>query len=138
MARMRNAAFWVVTCVFALLMLAGGLVDILSAEAAKQITDLGYPGYLPTFLGIAKILGAAALIFQRRFPRLGEWAYAGFAIDLLGAAYSHVAGAQGWRLALPALVFLAVLVLSYRLRRRESSCCGCACAPCGRRAQHGR
>jgi hypothetical protein len=38
-------------------------------------------------LGIWKILGALALLAPR-FPRLKEWAYAGIAFDLTGAAFA--------------------------------------------------
>jgi hypothetical protein len=49
-----------------------------------RLAHLGYPSYLLAILGTAKLLGAPALL-QNRFPTLREWAYAGFAFDLIGA-----------------------------------------------------
>jgi hypothetical protein len=43
-------------------------------EAAQR---LGYPDYLLTILGVAKLAGAPVLLLQK-FPRLTKWAYAGF------------------------------------------------------------
>jgi uncharacterized membrane protein YphA (DoxX/SURF4 family) len=37
------------------------------------------------WLGIGRFLGAIAIVIPR-FPRLKEWAYAGFVIDLIGAS----------------------------------------------------
>jgi hypothetical protein len=73
---------------------------------------LGFPVSLLPFLGIAKCLGVLALVVPG-FPRLKEWAYAGFFFDLLGVTYSAIAtdGVQ-----LPhsfMLVLLALLFLSY-------------------------
>ncbi|MFX3637396.1 MAG: DoxX family protein [Candidatus Pristimantibacillus sp.] len=41
-----------------------------------------------TFLGIGRILGSVAIVILR-FPRLKEWAYAGFVIDLIAVSASH-------------------------------------------------
>jgi len=40
----------------------------------NNITQLGYPGYSLTILGIQKILGVAAVLIPK-FPLLKEWAY---------------------------------------------------------------
>ncbi len=67
-----------------------GIPDILRIPEAVQIfTHLGYPSYLLPFIGVAKVLGAIAILYPG-FPRLKEWAYAGIAFDLIGAFYSHV------------------------------------------------
>ena len=77
---------------------------------------LGYPDYLRPLLGIAKLLGAAALITPGR-PKLREWAYAGFTFDLLGALASHALSGDSVAHAAPALFALALLIASYSLRR---------------------
>lgn len=59
--------------------------------------------YLMKILGFAKILGGAAILYGK-FPRLKEWAYAGFAFDYLGAAASHVFANDSVN-AIPPLVF---------------------------------
>ena len=50
---------------------------------------LGYPTYLLPFVGTAKILGVAAVLFPG-FGRVKEWAYAGLVFDLTGALHSHL------------------------------------------------
>ncbi len=62
-------------------------------EAAKFMSHLGYPPYFTPFIGVAKALGCIAIIIPG-FPRLKEWAYAGLAFDLIGAAYSQLAVAM--------------------------------------------
>jgi hypothetical protein len=50
------------------------------------------------------------------FPRLKEWAYAGVAIDLIGAAWSHAASRNSFvDIAAPLLV-LAIAMASWYLR----------------------
>ena len=52
------------------------------------LTQLGYPAYLATILGTAKIL-AGLVVAAPRLPRLKEWAYAGILINMLGATASY-------------------------------------------------
>ena len=83
--------YWVFTGLFAAFMLSSGIPDMLVVEdAAKYITDLGYPKYIVAFLGVAKILGSIAILIPG-FPRIREWAYAGLFFDLIGATYSAIA-----------------------------------------------
>ena len=77
--------------------------------------DLGYPRYVVTLLGVWKLLGVLAILWPG-FPRLKEWAYAGIAFDLSGAAVSHLAvGDPLWHLPLT-LGLLAVAFVSWALR----------------------
>ena len=57
-------------------------------EQREAMAELGYPVYLMTILGVAKLLGVLALLLPGT-PLLKEWAYAGFTFDLLGASVSH-------------------------------------------------
>jgi hypothetical protein len=70
-----------------------------------------------TILGVAKLLGIAAILFGR-FPTLKEWAYAGFTFDVLGAFLSHLMAGDSFLIALVPLLFLAVQLGSYFLWRR--------------------
>jgi hypothetical protein len=70
---------------------------------------LGYPQYLIPLLGVAKLLGALALI-NPWFPKLKEWAYAGFTFTLVGAIWSHIATNTAFT---SPLVFLLLVALSY-------------------------
>jgi hypothetical protein len=82
-------AYWVVTGLFCAAFTAGGASHLLRVESmAESMTALGYPLYVMTILGVAKLLGVVALLAPGH-PLLKEWAYAGFAFDLLGAIASH-------------------------------------------------
>jgi hypothetical protein len=73
---------------------------------------MGYPLYIFKFLAVAKILGVVALLVPG-YPRLKEWAYAGFFFDLAGATYSFIAIGDppaGWA---PNFIFIAILFGSY-------------------------
>jgi uncharacterized membrane protein len=73
---------------------------------------LGYPDYFATLLGVAKVLGALALVVP--VPRtLREWAYAGLTFDVIAAMVSIVAvGDPITHVALP-IVFLGMVLLSF-------------------------
>lgn len=78
------------TVLFAGLMLLSAFMYLTGApDIRATLTHLGYPPYMLTILGVAKLLGAIALV-QPVQPTLREWAYAGFTINLLGATVSHV------------------------------------------------
>ncbi|MFY9619860.1 MAG: DoxX family protein [Pyrinomonadaceae bacterium] len=92
-------------------------------EAPKMVatmTHLGYPMYFLKILGAAKILGVLAIWFSR-WPRLKEWAYAGFTFDLIGAFWSHLAVGDPFYVGAIPVGFLFVLAISYvflhRLKR---------------------
>ena len=89
-----------------------GIVNLMQTESATAVMEqLGYPAYVLTILGVAKILGAIALV-QTKWKTIKEWAYAGFTFDILGAFFS-TAFVNGIRPALGTLIFLAVMIISY-------------------------
>jgi len=105
--------YWVVTILFALFMLFSGVSEIMQIEGAKQVMkQLGYPIYVNTIIGVAKILGAIAIL-QWKFRTIKEWAYAGFTIDITGAAASFYFTGEGIINVLSTIPFLAVMFISY-------------------------
>lgn len=85
-----NIIYWILTGLLALLMAFSGIASFISGPQSSELfKHLGYPEYLITFLGIAKVLGAIVVVIPG-FPRLKEWAYAGFTFDLAGAMYSYI------------------------------------------------
>ncbi len=113
--------YWIVTILFAGFMIFSGASELMQIESAQTVLiSLGYPVYLNYILGIAKLLGAIALL-QTKFKTIKEWAYAGFTIDLLGAS------ASAWLSGEPALgiyfpfVFLAVMFVSYYFWKKSLS-----------------
>ena len=85
-----NQAYWAFSAVFCCCMLATAVGDLLRVQAlADDFRRLGYPDYRLTVLGVAKVLGVAALLCPG-VPHLKEWAYAGFTFVLLGATISQI------------------------------------------------
>jgi uncharacterized membrane protein YphA (DoxX/SURF4 family) len=85
-----------------------------AAEAVNGFAHVGYPQHLRIMLGIAKISGGLALIAPG-FPKLKEWAYAGFTFTWIAAAVAHYMAKDGAVSAVP-LVFLVLLAVSYMTR----------------------
>lgn len=99
--------------------------SIMYLTKSQQLVDgfkfLGYPLYLIPLLGVAKLLGAFALI-NPWFPRLKEWAYAGFTFTLLGAIWTHIATNSPYGSPLLFLVFVAISYFFYtRVKDHQSS-----------------
>ena len=119
MTKSDKIIYWIATVWLALGMLSTGIAQLVKAKegpgAVDSITNLGYPVYLLTLLGILKILGAAAVLIPK-FPLLKEWAYAGFFFLILGAAFSHIAAGDSVNELFPCLLLLVLIVLSWYFR----------------------
>ncbi len=110
--------YWVITIIFCVAMLLDGIAGLnLAEEGKKALHQLGYPFYIMTITGIAKILGAIAIL-QTKYDTIKEWAYAGFAIDFIGAAASWAFVGGGLIGVLPPLVALAFMFVVYYLWKR--------------------
>lgn len=92
----------------------GAFMELSKApNAVESFMAIGYPVYLLAFLGVAKLLGAIALIIQSKLPKMVvEWAYAGIAFDFLGASYSHFASGDAMAKIILPLALFAVLAIS--------------------------
>jgi len=116
MEKRNKIIYWIVTIFLSIGMLAGGIQQTLQMGGYNEIiTKLHYPLYVLSILGVWKILGVIAILIPR-FPLLKEWAYAGFFFAMSGAAISHFVVGQSFIEALPALILLAVTVLSWYFR----------------------
>ena len=83
--------YWIATLWLALGMTSTGIVQLLKVEEeVARMTQLGFPSYTLTILGVWKILGVGAVLVPR-FPLIKEWAYAGFFFNMTGAIFSHMA-----------------------------------------------
>ena len=86
----------------------------------NNFQQLGFPVFFVSILGLAKLLGALAII-NPWFPKLKEWAYAGFTFVLIGAVWTHLATHTS---AVAPLLFLGLLAVSYvwfqKLKQSES------------------
>jgi hypothetical protein len=112
----RIIAYWTATVLIGLALCSGGIASVARAEPnVRGMAELGYPAYLLLVLGVWKLLGVLVLLAPR-LVLLKEWAYAGIAFDLSGAAFSHAAiGHSAGKVAVP-LVLLAIAACSWALR----------------------
>ncbi len=109
--------YWSSTIILALLFAMNVFMYFTkNPQIVAGINALGYPLYLLNILGVAKILGIIALLFPK-FPRLKEWAYAGFTFDLVGAMWSHMANNDTSSIIL-VLIYLILLATSYVSMRK--------------------
>jgi len=104
--------YWIATALIALMMVASGAMYFISEDIMQNIARLGYPDHFRVTLGIAKLIGAAALLVP--LPRsLKEWTYAGFAITFVSAFIAHMAAGDPVGDTVPPLVALTILLTSY-------------------------
>jgi hypothetical protein len=112
----RRVLYWVFTGLLAAWLILGGVFDLKRAPGVLEIMHtLGYPAYVCSILGVAKLLAVAALLYPRAHL-LREWAYAGVTFDALGAFFSHVAVHDAPGATAAPLLFLAFAVVSYVCR----------------------
>jgi hypothetical protein len=111
----RKVAYWASTGVIAALMCFAAFSYLSGDPKAVQGFALaGYPQQLRIILGIAKPLGAIALIVPG-FVKLKEWAYAGFTFAWICAVVAHYSVGQKAEAIVP-LLLLVVLCVSYVTR----------------------
>lgn len=110
--------YWIVTLLFAAFMAFSAITELMQLPSAQAVmVHLGYPVYLNYIIGVAKLLGAFALV-QPWFRIIKEWAYAGFAIDIVGAAVSMLFVGDPFGGVLFTLLFLVVMFISYALWKK--------------------
>ena len=104
--------YWVVTGLLAAGMIMSGFMYVTkSPEMVGAFQSLGFPAYFMLILGIAKLLGAIALVAPVA-QRVREWAYAGFMFTFVGAISTHLATSTPW---ISPTVFLILMAASYVL-----------------------
>jgi uncharacterized membrane protein len=71
-----NILYWTFTGIFAAFMIFSSISNVLLQQPAVDLihTQLGYPLYFISFIGIAKIVGAIVLLIPG-LNRIKEWAY---------------------------------------------------------------
>ena len=107
--------YWVVTVLFALAMFGDAFGGITSQPAGAVILKhLGYPLYNMPLFGVAKLLGAIAIL-QPKFRAIKEWAYAGFAFNFICAIASRAIVGDPFVEFIPAAVMLVIMFTSYFL-----------------------
>ena len=111
----RKVVYWVTTGLLAALSVFAAFTYLSgSSQAVQGFAHVGYPQQLRIILGIAKLLGAIALVVPG-VPKLKEWAYAGFAFAWISAFVAHYLAKDGAQAFMP-LVLLVFLFISYVTR----------------------
>ena len=117
-----SIAYWVFTGLFCLEMAFTAYYELLMLpQAAEAFARLGFPaGFFRVELSWAKVLGVIALLLPMVPPRLKEWAYAGFAINLVSALIAHFSIHDRPAALAPSSITSVLWLLSYYFwRRRE-------------------
>lgn len=116
-SKAKTFAYWAVTALFCLQMGFTAYAQLNLPQVAEAFTHLGFPAYFRVELSWAKFIGIALLLAPVP-SRLKEWAYAGFAINLVSAVIAHLAvgdGPEAWSFAVGTSVLWG---LSYFFWRR--------------------
>ena len=120
-----NILYWVFTGLLAAFMLISSISNIMVVPDAVVIVSkhLGYPVYFIPFIGVAKLLGVIAILVPG-FPRIREWAYAGFVFDLTAAIYSSISvgdPASAWLPMFIGVILIACSYIFYHKKLKASS-----------------
>jgi hypothetical protein len=111
----RKVTYWVTTGLLAALSAFAGFTYLMAGPQVVQgFAHTGYPQQLRIILGIAKPLGALALVVPG-VVKLKEWAYAGFTFAWISACIAHYLAKDGPEAFMP-LVLLVLLFISYVTR----------------------
>lgn len=116
-----HLAYWIVTALFSAFMIFSSYGGItLMPEAVALLHDhLGYPLYFIRWISVFKIIGAIAILLPNVPVRVKEWAYFGFFIDLVTAAFSFIALGDPISLWAPMTIFILMLMAAYVLHRKR-------------------
>jgi len=113
-------AYWIVTAIFCSLISFTAYAEMRFPDVVQEFTRLGFSaGYFREELSWAKVIGVVVLLAPVT-SRVKEWAYVGFAINLVSALIAHfamgdAAAAWGW-----AASMLVLVVASYLLWNRSN------------------
>ena len=111
----RKITYWVSTGLLAVLSSFAAFTYLSGGPQAIQgFAHVGYPQQLRIILGIAKLLGAIALVVPG-LAKLKEWAYAGFTFAWISASVAHYLAKDG-PIAFVPLILLLLLAISYVTR----------------------
>ena len=113
--------YWGSTVLFVLVMAFSASQELQHApDLVEAVEYLGFPTYVLTMLGFAKLLGIPVLLAPR-WPHLKEWAYAGYAFDLGGGFIAHLITGDTLERTLPSVVCLVILCVAYVSYRSRGS-----------------
>lgn len=110
--------FWIFTVLFCLEMSFTAYYELLP-QGAQAFARLNFPSvYFRFELSLAKLAGVAALLVPMVPMRLKEWAYAGFAINLVSAIIAHISISDRPLAFVPSTLTSVLCAISYFFWRR--------------------
>jgi uncharacterized membrane protein YphA (DoxX/SURF4 family) len=110
--------YWIFTILFSLLLLMDAIGGITRQQGGQDVMrHLGFPMYLLSIVGIAKLLAVVAMV-QTRFVAIKEWAFAGITINFIGAFASRAFVGDGVFETIFPLIMLALFLAPYFLWKR--------------------
>jgi hypothetical protein len=111
--------FWIFTGLFCLEMIFTAYYELANRGVGENFARLGFSNHaFHVELSVAKVLGVLALLLPMVPARLKEWAYAGFAINLISAIIAHLSMGDGWQALAPSTTTSVLWALSYFFWRR--------------------
>lgn len=112
----KRIIYWVFTLWMSLGMVSTAIVQLMkNKDELANFTNLGYPAYLMTIIGVWKLLGVIAILIPKRLL-LKEWAYAGFFFVMSGAVISHLIVGDIAGRTFPAVLLLVLVIISWYSR----------------------
>jgi hypothetical protein len=115
--------FWIITALFCLEMTFTAYWELFALPQAPQaFARLGFPAdVFRQELSFAKVLGVLALLIPVVPARLKEWAYCGFALNLVSALIAHTAIHDRPAAFIPSSVTSILWLGSYTLWHRRQA-----------------
>ncbi|MCS4305426.1 DoxX family protein [Chryseobacterium sp. BIGb0232] len=108
--------YWIFTLWMALGMVSTAIVQLMkNKDELANFTNLGYPAYLMTIIGVWKLLGVIAILIPKRLL-LKESAYAGFFFVMSGAVISHLIVGDTTSRTFPAVLLFVLVMISWYFR----------------------
>jgi len=111
--------YWASTALSAFVAVSAGIMYFTS-EGTAAFKQHGFPDWFRVELGLAKVLGALAILLPMVPLRVKEWAYAGFTITYISAAIAHSVD-MGVEAAFAPLILLGILLVSLVTMHRRRS-----------------
>ena len=115
-----NIIYWGTTGLIGAVMLFSAYSYFTNAEMKAEFTHLGFPDYFRVELGVAKILGALALLIPAVPSGLKQLAYAGFALVFISASIAHFSNGDPMPEPIMPLIFMGILAISYVYAQKMS------------------
>ncbi|HOK38186.1 MAG: DoxX family protein [Bacteroidales bacterium] len=105
--------FWISTAFISLWMLMSAVGYFLIPDMKTNFQHLGFPDYFRIELGIAKILGALAILLPLVPSKLKEFSYFGFILTFFSAIVAHLSVGDPFYVSLFPLFALIVILISF-------------------------